>query len=70
LESFVFTGAAILEKSSAAYQQTSIAASLHSIESLDELFAVPEIAAAVSDYLSMITCAALAYQKGIMHANR
>jgi hypothetical protein len=70
LDSFVFTGAAILEKSSAAYQQTSIAASLQHIESLDELLAVPEIATAVSDYLSMITCAALAYQKGKMHANR
>lgn len=67
LSSFIFTGAAILEKRAAAYQDTSIAASLQSIDSLDEFFAHPEIANAFADYLLTAQCMVIAYQKGKTH---
>ena len=70
LQRFTFTGGAILRKSAAAYQQTSIAASLQQIRSLDEFFAVPEICQELSTYLSMLQCAALAYCTGRAHAHR
>lgn len=70
LNRLVFTGGAILKKNAAAYQNTSIAASLYQFESADDLFAVPEVCQALSDYVSTLTCAILAYQKGRQHAHR
>lgn len=70
LQRLLFTGGAILKKNAAAYAKTSIAASRESIVSADDLFAIPELAEAVSDYLWQSQCIALAFQKGRTHAHR
>lgn len=70
LESFVFTGAAVLKKSAAAYAKTSIAASHDQVLSADDLFALPAIAQAFSEYFAVTTTALAAYQKGRRYADR
>lgn len=70
LQRFTFTGGAILRKSAAAYQQTSIAASLQYIATSEEFFAVPEICQELSAYLTLLQCAAMAYHAGRIYAHR
>lgn len=70
LESFCFTGAAILKKSAAAYQDTSIAASRQQIESFDDLLDVPELAEAFLAYCDLTRCAVAAYAQRRAYAHR
>ncbi len=61
LESFCFTGAAVLRRDAAAYAKTSIAASRQFLETAEEVFAVPELAEAVLAYIDVARCAVAAY---------
>ena len=70
LQRFTFTGGAILRKSAAAYQDTSIAASRQQIESLEEFFAVPDLAEALLAYVDLSRCAVAAYAQRRAYAHR